>query len=121
MGDHRPDDSTGVDEVTTPSVIDECLRAWGPDLFAYLLGAGAETPLAAWRLDRALADRTTRARLGAAHAVYQSFDNPQAARAWVRRRNPELGNRPPAELIRAGTADDLLQVRDAVERQTQQD
>ncbi len=98
------------------SAVDAGLALWGPDLFAYLLGAGVNLPLAQWRLDEVLKDHLTRARLRTVQDLAAQFENnPPAARAWVRRRNPELGARP-AEVIRRGTEDDLQQVRELAER-----
>jgi len=112
----RPN-GTALQEISVASAVDAGLALWGPDLFAYLLGAGVNLPLAQWRLDEVLKDQLTRARLRTVQDLAAQFENnPPAARAWVRRRNPELGARP-AEVIRRGTEDDLQQVRELAERQ----
>jgi hypothetical protein len=116
---HRASGGTAVEEITAPAVIDECLRTWLPDLFAYLLGAGVTRPLASWRLEAALTDRRTRAALRVALELARLFDDPPAARAWARRRNPELSGLPPADVIRLGTEDEMLRVRDLAERELQ--
>jgi Protein of unknown function (DUF2384) len=107
-----------LDEITTAQAVDECLAFWGPDLFAYLLGAGVDRPLAEWQLDAALVtDEIVRARLWAVHDLARLFENPPAARAWVRARNPELGGYRPADVLRLGPPDDLLRVRELAERE----
>jgi hypothetical protein len=85
-------------------VRDECLAAYGPDLLAYLLGAGAVgRPLRTWRLATAIATTAGELRLRAAHAVLSQFKDPEHARAWLRRPNPDLGRQPPAAILRAAT------------------
>src|SRR5262245_36401923 len=102
-----------------PRLLDECVEGWGMELLAYLLGAGAEAPLAQWRLARALDDQRTRVRLLALHDLLELFGDARVARAWVRGIRPELeassqrngrqsdarrqlGARSPAALIRGG-------------------
>jgi hypothetical protein len=87
------------------AVRDECVAALGPDLVAYLLGAGsADRPLRSWRLGEAVATRIGELRLRAAHAVLSQFKDPEHARAWLRRPNPDLGQRPPATVLRTATS-----------------
>lgn len=87
------------------SVRDECVSALGPDLVAYLLGAGsAGRPLRTWRLAEALETRVGQLRLRAAHAVLSQFKDPEHARAWLRRPNPDLDRQPPAAVLRTATS-----------------
>lgn len=86
------------------AVRDECVAALGPDLVAYVLGAGsAGRPLRTWRLAEAVSSRVGELRLRAAHAVLSQFKDPEHARAWLRRPNPDLGRRPPASVLRGAT------------------
>lgn len=86
------------------SVRDECVAALGPDLLAYVLGAGsAGRPLRTWRLAEAVATGVGELRLRAAHAVLSQFKDPENARAWLRRPNPDLDRQPPASVLRTAT------------------
>ena len=99
----RPETATS-DLPALTTVQDECVAAFGPDLLAYLLGAGsAEQPLRTWRLAEAVATGIGELRLRAAHAVLSQFKDPEHARAWLRRPNPDLGRQPPASVLRTAT------------------
>ncbi len=79
------------------------MAALGPDLLAYVLGAGSAGSLRAWRLAEAVATRVGELRLRAAHAVLSQFKDPEHARAWLRGPNPDLDGQPPASALRAAT------------------
>lgn len=101
LGD--PDTAT-TDRPSLTTVRDDCVAAFGPDLVAYLLGAGAgNRPLRAWRLAEAVASRVGELRIRAAHTVLAQFKDPEHARAWLRRPNPDLDRRPPASVLRTAT------------------
>jgi hypothetical protein len=117
MADGWPARATVVDtspaglDLTEPValVLEECAVGYGRDLLAYLLGAGAETPLADWRLDEdALAGSWDRLR--AAYHVLQAVKEPRRARAWMRRSSPLLGGRTFAWAVRTGDPDLLALV-----------
>lgn len=91
------------EEPSLTEIRDECVAAFGPDLVAYLLGAGDGRPLRTWRLAEAAATRVGGLRLRAAHVVLAQFKDPEHARAWLRRPNPDLGRQPPATVLRAAT------------------
>jgi hypothetical protein len=96
--------SQEVDQPALTEVRDECVAAYGPDLVAYLLGAGDDNrPLRTWRLAEAAASRVGELRLRAAHVVLAQFKDPEHARAWLRRPNTDLGRQPPAAVLRAAT------------------
>jgi hypothetical protein len=90
-------------------MLEECAAAYGPDLLAYLLGAGADGPLEKWRLESEGAS----ARLRACHRVLHAFADARLARAWMRRPSARLGGHTAAWAVRAGEADLLA----AVERE----
>jgi hypothetical protein len=116
MNPHPRLTGAALEESTAVSAADQSRSDWGPELFAYLLGAGADGPLAEWQLDSALEQPDTRARLHAIHDLARLFAKPSSGRAWVRTRNAELGARP-ADVIRGGTEDDLQRIRELAERQ----
>jgi hypothetical protein len=103
----EPGTAAGSHEVEQPALIevrDECVAGYGPDLVAYLLGAGdGNRPLRTWRLAEAAATRVGELRLRAAHAVLAQFKDPEHARAWLRRPNPDLGRQAPAAILRTAT------------------
>ena len=89
----EPGTATSAEPALT-EVRDECVAALGPDLVAYLLGAGSDSrPLRTWRLAEAAATRVGELRLRAAHVVIAQFKDPEHARAWLRRR-PFVVTRP---------------------------
>jgi hypothetical protein len=108
------------EEPALTEVRDECVAAFGPDLVAYLLGAGSNgRPLRTWRLAEAAATRIGELRLRAAHVVLAQFKDPEHARAWLRRPNPDLGRQPPADVLRtATTMRGMLPVIEAAELPT---
>jgi hypothetical protein len=100
------------------SMIRACRAAWGEDLFAYLLGAGLNGPLAGWKADARSLDAGTLARLRASFDLQRLFPDTGRARAWIRNRHPELGNLSPARLIRRGSSDGLTRVLELAERES---
>lgn len=105
------------EQPTLTEVQDECVAAYGSDLVAYLLGAAE--PLRSWRLAEAVATRVGELRLRAAHAVLSQFKDPENARAWLRRPNPDLGRQVPASVLRmATTMRGVLPVIEAAELPT---
>jgi hypothetical protein len=97
-----------------------CRYVWGDDLLAFLLGAGADGPVAGWRLGRALRDDpSARSRLRLLDHLAQQFPDWRAARAWARSRHAELGFRSPAEVVRAGSPDEAAQVLELAERESE--
>jgi hypothetical protein len=98
-------------------MIRACRAAWGDDLFAFLLGAGLNGPLAGWRPDPRSLDPGTLARLRASFDLQRLFPDTSRARAWIRNRHPELGNSSPARLIRRGSSDGMTAVLELAERE----
>jgi hypothetical protein len=90
-------------------VLEECASAYGRDLLAYLLGAGAEAPLSSWRLDEKAAEAGW-SRLRLCYRVLQVFKEPRRARAWMRTTSPRFGGQTPAWAIRSGDPDLLAVV-----------
>jgi hypothetical protein len=90
-------------------VLEECALAYGRDLLAYLLGAGAEAPLANWRLNGHTMD-VSGDRLRVAYQVLQAFKEPRRAKAWMRQASSQLGGRSYAWAIRSGEPDLLALV-----------
>jgi hypothetical protein len=84
-----------------PVALEECVLAYGRDLLAYLLGAGAEQPLAGWRLEAESIEGGWD-RLRVCYQVLQAFEEPRLARAWIRQSSPLLGGRTRAWAIRTG-------------------
>jgi hypothetical protein len=118
VDDYARRSGTAVDEVADlRSLVDECLWVCGPNLLAYLLGAGVDSRLADWRLETALSDPRALARLRTIHELLRLFGDPRVARGWLRNLNPDLDYRSPARLVRLGTEDDLNRVTDLAERQ----
>jgi hypothetical protein len=110
--------ATVVDaEPTEPAalVLEECALAYGRDLLAYLLGAGAETPLADWRLNGHTADLSGD-RLRVAYHVLQAFKEPRRAKAWMRQASSQLGGRSFAWAVRSGEPDLLALVEREADR-----
>jgi hypothetical protein len=105
---------------TLTEVRDECVAAFGPDLVAYLLGAGSPGhELRSLRRAEAAATRVGELRLRAAHVVLAQFKDPEHARAWLRRPNTDLGRQPPAAVLRAARTDlGVLPVIEAAELPT---
>jgi hypothetical protein len=85
-------------------VLEECALAYGRDLLAYLLGAGSDGPLAAWRLNGHTAD-VSGDRLRVAYHVLQAFKEPRRARSWMRQASSRLGGRSYAWAVRSGDPD----------------
>lgn len=97
-------------------LLDAAEQVWGPDLLAYLLGAGLHAPLAGWSAERAVLDPATRARLQCVLDVQRLFDLGSVARAWARDLHPALGFRSPASVIRSGDAEERRAVLELAER-----
>ncbi|WP_327003764.1 hypothetical protein OHA72_53335 [Dactylosporangium sp. NBC_01737] len=111
--------ATDVDDLTLSGALDALDAAeqvWGPDLLAYLLGAGLDAPLAGWSADAAIQDPATRTRLRLVLEVQRLFDLGSVARAWVRDLHPALGFRSPASVIRTGDPDEHRMVLELAER-----
>jgi hypothetical protein len=98
------------------ALLDAAEQVWGPDLLAYLLGAGLHAPLAGWSAETALRDPQTRLRLLEVLEVQRLFDLGSVARAWVRDLHPALGFRSPASVIRTGGQDERRAVLELAER-----
>jgi hypothetical protein len=96
-------------------VLEECALAYGRDLLAYLLGAGAETPLASWRFNGDVAD-VSWDRLRVCYHVLQTFKEPRQAKAWMRQGSPQLGGRSYAWAVRSGDSALLALVEREAER-----
>jgi hypothetical protein len=88
-------------ESTEPVTLEECALAFGRDLLAYLLGAGADQPLATWRLETETAEAAWE-RLRVCHHVLQTFKEPRLARAWLRQASPRFDGHTPAWAVRTG-------------------
>ncbi|MFC4037169.1 hypothetical protein ACFO1B_01925 [Dactylosporangium siamense] len=97
-------------------LLDTAEQVWGPDLLAYLLGAGLDAPLAGWSAEVALRDPGVRTRLDCALEVQRLFDLGSVARAWARDLHPALGFRSPASVIRTGEEDERRMVLELAER-----
>jgi hypothetical protein len=104
-------------DVDDLALLDTAEQVWGPDLLAYLLGAGLDAPLAGWSAETAVHDDpATRARLHCVLEVQRLFDLGSVARAWARDLNPALGFRSPASVIRAGDEAERRAVLELAER-----
>src|SRR3954465_10155 len=80
--------------------IDLCLTALGPELTAYLSGAGSAEEFASWFTAPALARATVRRRVAAAADVvniFATFNRTALAAAWLRDVD-ENGNAPASTL-----------------------
>ncbi|MEV4513660.1 hypothetical protein AB0K00_32410 [Dactylosporangium sp. NPDC049525] len=110
------DDLTLPDAMDAMDALDAAEQVWGPDLLAYLLGAGLDAPLAGWSADVAVQDPGTRTRLHCVLAVQRLFDLGSVARAWARDLHPALGFRSPASVIRTGDPDERRMVLELAER-----
>ncbi len=98
-------------------VLEECALAYGRDLLAYLLGAGAEAPLASWRLNGEATD-VPWDRLRVCYHVLQTFKEPRQAKAWMRHASSQLGGRSYAWAVRTGDSVLLALVEREAERST---
>jgi hypothetical protein len=98
-------------------MIRACRAAWGDDLLAFLLGAGLNGPLAGWRPDARSLDQRALDRLRVSFDLQRLFPDTGRARAWIRNRNPELGNASPARLIRRGSSEGMTAVLELAERE----
>ena len=98
------------------ALLDAAEQVWGPDLLAYLLGAGLHAPLAGWSADVAVQDPETRIRLLCVLEVQRLFDLGSVARAWARDLHPALGYRSPASVIRTGGPHERRMVLELAER-----
>ena len=98
------------------ALLDAAEQVWGPDLLAYLLGAGQDAPLPGWSADVAVRDPGTRIRLQCVLEVQRLFDLGSVARAWARDLHPALGYRSPASVIRTGDEDERRAVLELAER-----
>jgi hypothetical protein len=117
MAHDAADGSVAVADVdsTEPVALEECGLAYGHDLLAYLLGAGADQPLATWRLQT---DATQGGweRLRVCYHVLQAFEQPRLARAWLRQASPRFGGHTPAWAVRTGDPALLAAVEREAER-----
>lgn len=106
-------------EVST-AILGSCRYVWGDDMLAFLLGAGADGPVAGWRLGPVLRDDpSARSRLRLLDELARQFPGWRVARAWVRSPHAELGGRSPADVIRAGSPDDGRLVLELAERESE--
>ncbi|MEV0568407.1 hypothetical protein [Dactylosporangium sp. NPDC050588] len=103
-------------DVDDLALLDTAEQVWGPDLLAYLLGAGLTAPLPGWSAEAALHDPATRRRLHCVLEVQRLFDLGSVARAWARDLHPALGFRSPASVIRTGDDDERRAVLELAER-----
>ncbi|HEV7898741.1 MAG TPA: hypothetical protein VGP31_12955 [Planosporangium sp.] len=101
---------------TGPVALEECTLAYGRDLLAYLLGAGAGKPLATWRLEAASTTEGAWDRLRACYHVLRVFKEPRLAKAWMRRAAPRLGGHTPAWAVRTGDPALLAAVEQEADR-----
>ena len=113
MGASPATDDAVVEDL---ELLDAAEQVWGPDLLAYLLGAGLDAPLAGWSADAAIQDPATRTRLRLVLEVQRLFDLGSVARAWARDLHPALGFRSPASVIRTGDEDERRMVLELAER-----
>jgi hypothetical protein len=108
-----------VEADTTTAMLELAEQVWGIDLLAYLLGAGVDEPLADWRVESAIDEPGTAARLRTVVAVQRCFEDAGTARAWARNIHPGLGFQSPATIIRTGTDAELLAVQELADRESQ--
>lgn len=106
-------DDAALDDLV---LLDTAEQVWGPDLLAYLLGAGLDAPLAGWSAETALQDPAVRTRLHCVLEVQRLFDLGSVARAWARDLHPALGFRSPASVIRTGDEHERRTVLELAER-----
>lgn len=107
-------DDAALDDL---ALLDTAEQVWGPDLLAYLLGAGLDAPLAGWSAEVALRDDpAARIRLLCVLEVQRLFDLGSVARAWARDLHPALGFRSPASVIRTGDEHERRTVLELAER-----
>jgi hypothetical protein len=95
-------------------MLEECALAYGRDLLAYLLGAGAGAPLADWRLENVSNGSVDQLR--ACYRVFQTFKDGRKAKAWMRHGNAAFGGRSPAWAVRNGDPELLVRVEREAER-----
>ena len=102
------------------AMLGTCRYVWGDDLLAFLLGAGADGPVAGWRLGRVLRDDpSARSRLRLLDSLAGQFAGWRLARAWARSPHAELGFRSPADVVRTGSPDEAGRVLELAERESE--